>query len=124
MGWAAKPERWVPPIRWITGLIFLVFGIGKFIQHGHEVDSFEAYGLPAPEAFVYLVGCLEIVGGLLLVAGALTRPVALVLAANMAGAIVVSGVGEGEVVPSLTLAPALLVAMLFLLWAPRAEGPR
>lgn len=124
MSWAAKPERWVAPIRWVAGVIFLVFGIGKFSQHGHEVASFEAYGLPAPEAFVYLVGCLEIGGGLLLVAGALTRPVALVLAANMAGAIVVSGVGEGEVVPSLTLAPALLVAMLFLLWAPSAEGRR
>jgi uncharacterized membrane protein YphA (DoxX/SURF4 family) len=41
---------------------------------------------------------------------------ALALAGNMLGAIVVSGIGEGEVLPSLTLAPVLLAAMLFLLW--------
>lgn len=45
--------------------------------------------------------------------GLLTRLAALALAGNMLGAIVVSGLGEGEVMPSLTLAPALLGAMLF-----------
>ena len=109
--------RWAAPVRCLTGAVFVVFGIGKFSDHSHEVASFEAYGLPAPDAFVYLVGVLEIVGGLLLIAGLLTRLVALALAGNMAGAIVASGIGEGEVWPSLTLAPLLLAAMLFLLWA-------
>lgn len=109
--------RWAPPVRWVSGAIFVLFGIGKFADHAHEVESFESYGLPSPDAFVYLVGLLEIGGGMLLLAGLATRLVALALAGNMVGAIVVSGVGEGEVLPSLTLAPALLVAMLFLLWA-------
>lgn len=108
--------RWAPLVRWASGAVFVLFGIGKFADHAHEVASFEAYGLPAPDAFVYLVGALEIGGGLLLLAGLATRLAALALAANMAGAIAVSGIGEGEVVPSLTLAPALLAAMLFLLW--------
>jgi putative oxidoreductase len=108
--------RWAPPLRCLAGAVFVVFGIGKFTAHGHEVESFEDYGLPAPEVFVYLVGTLEIVGGALLLAGLLTRPVALALAGNMVGAIIASGIGEGEVVPSLTLAPALLAALLFLLW--------
>ena len=111
-----RPARWAPLVRWISGAVFVVFGIGKFSAHGHEVDSFESYGLPAPDAFVYAIGTLEIVGGALLLAGLATRLVALALAGNMAGAIVVSGIGEGEVLPSLTLAPALLAAMLFLLW--------
>lgn len=108
--------RWAAPVRWVSGVIFVVFGIGKFTEHAHEVNSFDAYGLPLSDAFVYLVGVLEIGGGALLIAGFLTRPAALIMAGNMLGAIVVSGIGEGEVLPSLTLAPALLAAMLFLLW--------
>lgn len=111
--------RWASPVRWVSGAVFVVFGVGKFSRHSQEVESFESYGLPAPDAFVYLVGVLEIGGGLLLIAGLLTRLVALVLAGNMLGAIVVSGLGEGEVFPSLTLAPALFAAMIFLLWTGR-----
>lgn len=101
-------------VRGISGAIFILFGAGKFLDHGHEVSSFESYGLPAPDAFVYLIGTLELVGGALLIAGLLTRLVALALAGNMVGAIAVSGIGEGEVIPSLTLAPLLLVAMVYL----------
>jgi len=113
--------RWALPVRWASGAVFGLFGIGKFVDHAHEVESFESYGLPAPEAFVYAIGALEIGGGLLLLAGLATRLGALALAGNMAGAIVVSGIGEGEVLPSLTLAPVLLVATLFLLWV--GPGP-
>jgi putative oxidoreductase len=95
--------------------VFVAFGLGKFVNHGSELASFRAYGLPAPEVFVIAIGVIELVGGLLLIAGMLTRPVALVLAADMVGAIVVSGIARGEVI-SLTLAPAALVAMLVLLW--------
>lgn len=47
--------------------------------------------------------------------GVLTRPAALVLAGDMIGAIVVSGIAKGEMI-SLTLAPAELVVMLVVLW--------
>lgn len=113
---AGAAARWAPPVRWLSGAIFVVFGVGKFSQHAEEVRSFSSYGLPSPDAFVYLIGVLEIAGGALLIAGLLTRLASLALAGNMLGAIVVSGLGEGEVVPSLTLAPALLAAMIFLLW--------
>ncbi len=108
--------RWAPAVRCFAGAVFVVFGVGKFTDHAHEVDSFESYGLPSPDAFVYLIGALEIGGGLLLIAGLATRLVALAMAGNMLGAIVVSGLGEGEVLPSLTLAPLLLTGMLFLIW--------
>jgi putative oxidoreductase len=58
---------------------------------------------------------IEIAGGLLLLVGLGTRLAALVLAGDMVGAIVASGIGEGEAI-SLTLAPALLVAMAYLVW--------
>jgi putative oxidoreductase len=107
--------------RLASGAVFLPFGFGKFLNHSAEVDSFETYGLPSPDAFVYAIGAIEVVGGLLLVVGLCTRLAALVLAGDMVGAIAVSGIGEGEAI-SLTLAPALLVAMLYLLW--RGPGDR
>jgi uncharacterized membrane protein YphA (DoxX/SURF4 family) len=108
--------RWAAPVRWLSGTVLVVFGAAKFTAHAQEVDSFESYGLPAPEVFVYLIGTLEIVAGLLLIAGLVTRLVAAVMAGNMLGAIALSGIGEGEVLPSLTVAPLLLAGMLFLLW--------
>ena len=42
-------------------------------------------------------------------------PAAVLLAVTMIVAIVSSGIGHGDVIPSLTLAPALLVMMLYLL---------
>ena len=113
---AGRAATVVAVLRVAAAIVFIVFGVGKFSQHGSEVASFEQYGLPSPDAFVYAIGVLEIGGGLLLLAGLLTRPAALALAGDMIGAIAVSGFGEGEIV-SLTLAPALLVVMLVLLWA-------
>jgi putative oxidoreductase len=100
------------------GVVFVVFGLGKFVNGASEVDSFREYGLPAPEAFVAVIGVIELVGGLLLILGLATRPAALVLAGDMVGAIVVSGIALGEPI-SLTLAPAELLLCLFLLW----KGP-
>jgi putative oxidoreductase len=102
-------------LRVAAGGVFVAFGAGKFVNHGSELASFKTYGLPAPEAFVIVIGVIELIGGLLLIAGVLTRFAALVLAGDMIGAIIVSGIQKGEVV-SLTVAPAELIAMLVLLW--------
>jgi putative oxidoreductase len=102
-------------LRLLSGGVFVVFGIGKFVNHGSELASFKTYGLPAPEAFVVVIGLIELVGGLLLMTGVWTRRAALVLAGDMIGAIVVSGLAKGELI-SLTLAPTELAAMLVLVW--------
>jgi putative oxidoreductase len=104
--------------RLASGTVFVVFGIGKFVNHGAEVDSFSSYGLPSPDAFVDAIGVIEVGGGLLLIAGLATRAAALVLAGDMVAAIAVSGIAKGEII-SLTLAPVLLVLMVLLL----AVGP-
>jgi putative oxidoreductase len=130
---AAGRDRTLLVLRLLSGGVFVAFGVGKFVNHGSELASFKAYGLPAPELFVIAIGVIELVGGMLLAAGILTRPAALVLAGDMVGAIVVSGIARGEMI-SLTLAPAQLVAMLVLLWtgpgayslrpSPSAAAPR
>jgi putative oxidoreductase len=97
------------------GAVFVAFGVAKFTNHASELTSFHQYGLPAPDAFVYVIGVVELVGGVLLILGLATRPAAIVLAGDMVGAIIVSGIGLGELV-SLTLAPAELALCIFLVW--------
>jgi len=106
-------QRWITAVRWAAAIVFVLFGAGKFVNHASELASFRHYALPAPDAFVYLIGALEICGGLRLASDRHVRAAALALAADMVGAIVVSGFARGEIV-SLTLAPLLLVAMVFL----------
>lgn len=109
-------------IRLIAGAVFVVFGIGKGVAYDAEVDAFRGYGLPSAGVAVVLVGAVELVGGLLLLAGRWVRPAAAVLAANMAGAFLVAGVVRGELVPSLTLAPLLLAGMVVLVAAGDPRG--
>jgi putative oxidoreductase len=71
-------------------------------------------GLPWPSLFTDAIGALELLGGILLIAGLVTRVLALLLAGDMIGAVVLSGLVRGETI-SLTLAPVLLVTMLGLL---------
>jgi putative oxidoreductase len=108
-------DRVLLALRLLSGGVFVAFGAAKFVGHASELASFRTYGLPAPDVFVTVIGVVELVGGALLIVGWLVRPAALVLAGNMVGAIIVSGIAKGEVI-SLTLAPAELAAMLVLLW--------
>lgn len=103
-------------MRLLSGLVFVGAGVPKFAWHSWETGHFRTYGLPFPDAFVFMIGFLEIVGGVALLVGFQTRATALLLGAIMVGAIVTSGIGQGEWVPSLTVAPALLAAMVYLLW--------
>lgn len=108
----------------VTGAIFVIAGLPKFLAFGWELDAFRRFGLPFPEAWVIAAGVIEIGGGALLLAGRQVRAAALLLAATMAVAVVSSGILEGDVIPSLTLAPALLAASLYLLLSGAQPGPR
>ena len=103
-------------LRIASGAIFVAFGLGKFTNQAAETRSFAKYGLPSPELFAPVIGVLELVLGLLLVAGLATRFAAAVLAGDMIGAIATAGRVEGGAI-NLGLAPALLVVMLFLAWS-------
>lgn len=100
-------------IRWSSAVVFIVFGLGKFSEHASETASFSGYGLPEAAVFVDTIGILELVAGLLLLIGLGSRAAAALLAADMVGAVILSGILHGETI-SLTLAPALLLAMLVL----------
>jgi putative oxidoreductase len=100
-------------LRLTAGAILVVFGAPKFANHGAEAASFDRYGLPDPNLFVYAIGALELGLGVLLVLGLSTRLAAIVLAGNMVGAIATAGRVEGGFV-NLGLAPALLLVLLVL----------
>ncbi|MBA3370642.1 MAG: DoxX family protein [Thermoleophilaceae bacterium] len=100
-------------VRVLVGLQFVLAGlVPKFLFHGQTVASFDRWGLPAPELFVYAVGSLEVVGGLALVAGFVPRWAAAVLTVDMAGALLTAGLVDGGVH---LLAPPILAALLILI---------
>lgn len=109
-----RPTLLPPVLRGAAGLIFFLFSFGKFLHRDAEIRAFERYDVPWPELTVPLVGVVELVGGVLLILGLMTRPAAAVLALNMVGAIATGGRVDGGAI-HLGLAPALLVAMLVLL---------
>jgi putative oxidoreductase len=102
-------------VRVVAGAFFVSVSTGKFLDHAQEAVDFDRYGVPVPDVAVYAVGTLEVVCGLLLVFGLLTRPAAGLLALNMIGAISTAGRVDGGSF-NLGVAPALLVVMLVLLW--------
>jgi uncharacterized membrane protein YphA (DoxX/SURF4 family) len=109
-GGLVTPRR----VAFVTGVIFVIAGLPKLLVFDWELAVFAALGLPKPEVWVVAAGVIEIAGGALLVAHRATSVAALMLGTTMAVAIVVSGIGHGDIVPSLTLAPVLLAACVYL----------
>jgi putative oxidoreductase len=108
-------ERLTNWVAILTGLIFIVAGLVKFVFHHWELHAFRSFGLPWAPALEIFAGLLETLGGILLARRRAVVPAAALLAVTMVVAIISSGVGHGDVIPSLTLAPALLLATLFVL---------
>jgi putative oxidoreductase len=102
-------------VRVAAGFLFVSISIGKFADHAVEAADFEHYGVPVPDVAVYAVGTIELVCGLLLVLGLLTRPAAGVLALTLIGAISTAGRVDGGSF-HLGVAPTLLAVMALLLW--------
>ena len=118
-----RASRHLARVALITGVIFVFAGLVKFVFHHWELHAFRSFGLPWPSALEIFAGLLETAGGVLLVARRFVVPVAALLAVTMIIAIASSGIGHGDVIPSLTLAPALLLATLYLLARGLATNP-
>jgi uncharacterized membrane protein YphA (DoxX/SURF4 family) len=93
LDWLVAVPTWGPRsivlIRVMAGGVFLWEGILKFVfPNSLGVRRFLLIGIPAPDVMAPLIGGLEIVTGVLLIAGFLTRPAALLLLADIVVAIV------------------------------------
>jgi putative oxidoreductase len=74
-------------LRLMAGGVFLWEGVLKFIYVNQGVGRFTKLGLPFPQATANMVGVLEIVGGILLITGFLTRAFAIPFVIEMLVAI-------------------------------------
>jgi putative oxidoreductase len=70
-------------LRLLIGWQFFVTGKGKLASIEHVIEFFASLGVPMPAIAAYVVACLEMIGGVLLAAGAAARLIALPLAITM-----------------------------------------
>lgn len=89
--WLLRPDTRAPKatiwMRLMAGWVFFWEGVIKFVFVNQGVGRFTKLGMPAPDVLAPAIAVLEIVGGLALVAGALTRPFALLFIGEMIVAI-------------------------------------
>jgi uncharacterized membrane protein YphA (DoxX/SURF4 family) len=74
-------------LRFMAGGVFFWEGILKFVYVNQGVGRFTKLGIPFPHYTATFIGCLEIVGGMLLLSGLLTRLIAIPFVAEMIVAI-------------------------------------
>ena len=78
--WLLSPPDDAPSatilLRFMAGGVFLWEGILKFVYVNQGVGRFTKIGIPAPSEMATFIGVLEIVGGMLLITGFLTRLIA------------------------------------------------
>jgi uncharacterized membrane protein YphA (DoxX/SURF4 family) len=122
-------------VRLLLGLVFVPEGLKKFLwteQWG--AGRFARIGLPAPQLLAHFVGAVEILFGLLLLVGMVTRLAAIPLLIDMGVALattkipllwrataVSSKVGVWSMQSESRTDFAMLMCLVFLLWA--GAGP-
>ncbi|HTW32776.1 MAG TPA: DoxX family protein [Candidatus Sulfotelmatobacter sp.] len=77
IAWLTNPPTDGPTsiviLRLMAGGVFLSEGILKFVYTNQGIGRFVKLGMPVPYFTANFVGCFEIVGGLLLLSGLMTR---------------------------------------------------
>jgi putative oxidoreductase len=94
-------------MRLMVGGVFLSEGILKFVYTNQGVGRFTKLGIPFPDLTATFVGSLEIVGGILLMAGLFTRVIAIPFIIEMVVAILTTKISLYLGTSPLPLPPAL-----------------
>jgi putative oxidoreductase len=106
-------------LRIVSAFLFVQHGTAKFfgVPHVAMFDNFQAMSL------IGVAGALELVGGLLLLVGLFTRPVAFVLSGFMAVAYFMAHASKGGVLTPLLNGGELAIMFCFAFLFIAAAGP-
>lgn len=107
-------EATITALRVVAGLLLAVLhGSGKVPPSADLIAGVTGLGFPAPSLFAWLAGLAELVGGVFLAVGFLTRPSAFVIAFTMLVAVFGAHAADPVNVKELGLF-YLVVALVFL----------
>lgn len=82
ISWTLQPAILLV-FRLYWGFRFYKVGSGKLASHGSVTEYFAGLGIPFPGTSAWFIGGLEYVGGILLMAGLFSRPVAFLMVCAM-----------------------------------------
>jgi putative oxidoreductase len=106
-------------LRIMAGLLFLEHGTGKLLGFPHGLPFIDKM----PGALLYFTGTMELIGGVLIVLGLFTRPVAFILSGFMAVAYFMAHFPMGFF-PVINMGElAALYCFVFLYIAAAGPGP-
>ncbi len=107
--------------RILLSILFIVAGFGKVTALSGTAGYFGSIGLPAPMLVAILVSALELLGGIAILVGFFTRPVAYALAAFSIATALIAHFDFTDQVQSISFMKNLAIAGGFLVLG--AFGP-
>lgn len=101
-------------VRAVVGAVFALAGVRAIVRFAATVHEFATWQIPDPQVWAPAIAAAAIVCGVLLAIGALTRPVALLLATIAIGVVLTAGRFAGG--PYLYAPPLLFTACVVFAW--------